>query len=90
MLETRRLRTEGLEPFKTDYDVVIGNTALTLEYLRYFKKRGAKTICWMHELEYIIKTLFTDERFIELTGSVDTIHRRLGRHGENAKRLQHR
>lgn len=85
MLETRKLRTRGLEPFKTDYDVVIGNTALTLEYLRYFKKRGSKTICWMHELEYIIKTLFTVERFAELTESVDMV---IGGSGATEKMLR--
>ncbi len=85
MLETRSLRTKGLEPFKTDYDLVMGNTAITLEYLRYFKKRGAKTICWMHELEYIIKTLFTVERFTELTSSVDMF---VGGSGATVKMLR--
>lgn len=53
------------------YDLVIGNTVATLEYLELFKRRSVKTICWLHELKYIVASFFPVNRFIELSGSVD-------------------
>ena len=67
----QRLPTYGLAPFSRNYDVVLGNTIATLEHLDYFKRKGMRTVCWMHELEFVIKSMFTPERFLELSRSVD-------------------
>lgn len=59
-----------LAPFARSYDVVLGNTILSLEYLKLFKQKGAHTICWLHELEYVIE-LFSEQKFVELSGYAD-------------------
>ena len=67
----RRVRGHGLPPFRRDYDVVLGNTIVTLDHLEYFKSKGSRTVCWIHEMEYVIESMFTRERFLELSRSVD-------------------
>lgn len=67
----RSIHSHGLPPFSRLYDVVVGNTIATLEYLEYFKTRGLRTVCWMHELEFVISSMFTRERFLELSRSID-------------------
>lgn len=60
-----------LAPFSTDYDAVVGNTVVTLDYLGYFCRRGVPTLCWIHELDFIVRSFFTDERFRELSENAD-------------------
>ncbi len=60
-----------LEPFRKDYDLVFGNTVSVVEHLNYFKSRGSRTVCWAHELEYIITSFFTPEEFVRLALGVD-------------------
>ncbi len=60
-----------LPRLRVSYDLVIGNTVATMEYLELFKRKSAKTICWLHELKYIITSFFPGNRFVELSGSVD-------------------
>jgi glycosyltransferase involved in cell wall biosynthesis len=70
------IKTEPLQsfsstaPFDRNYDVVLGNTIVSLEYLEFFKRRGFPTICWLHELEYIVKS-FSEQKFIELSDCAD-------------------
>lgn len=60
-----------LSPFEREYDIVMGNTVLSMEYLAFFKAKGFRTICWLHELEYIVTSSFSREIFVELSRSVD-------------------
>jgi glycosyltransferase involved in cell wall biosynthesis len=57
-------------PMVRNYDVVVGNTVISLEYLKSFKQKGARTICWLHELEFAVNT-FSKEKFLELADYVD-------------------
>lgn len=59
-----------LVPFNRKYDVVLGNTIVSLEYLKLFKQKGFHTICWLHELEYVVKS-FSEDRFVELSDYTD-------------------
>jgi glycosyltransferase involved in cell wall biosynthesis len=60
-----------LAPFSQTYELVVGNTLISLEYLKFFKlERGIATICWLHELEYVVK-LFSKEKFIEVSHYAD-------------------
>lgn len=59
-----------LVPFNRKYDVVLGNTVVSLEYLKFFKLKGFHTICWLHELEYVVKS-FSEEKFVELSDYTD-------------------
>ena len=59
-----------LVPFTRNYDVVLGNTIVSLEYLKFFKSKGSHTICWLHELDYVIKS-FSELKFIELSDYAD-------------------
>ena len=61
----------GNGAFRRRYDAVLGNTILSLPSLRHFKKRGVPTICWMHEMEYVVSTIFSPDEFSELARSVD-------------------
>ena len=67
----RKLRTANIPPFKRTYDAVLGNTVITLEYLELFKKKGFRTICWLHELEYVVSLFYSHERFVRLSERVD-------------------
>lgn len=53
------------------YDIVVGNTVVTLECLEVYKRRGSATVCWLHELDYVVKSFFPIDRFVELSSSVD-------------------
>ena len=64
-------RVPRVSPFFTDYDVVIGNTVLALEYLGTFQRRGIPTLCWIHELDFIVRSFFTDNRFKKLSENAD-------------------
>lgn len=57
-------------PFNRNYDAVLGNTIVSLEYLKFFKQKGSHTICWLHELEYLVKT-FSESKFVELSAYPD-------------------
>jgi glycosyltransferase involved in cell wall biosynthesis len=58
-------------PFSDSYDLVLGNTIVTLPSLKHFNGRGVRTICWMHEMEFAIRAFFSPERFAELSENVD-------------------
>jgi glycosyltransferase involved in cell wall biosynthesis len=58
-------------PYYKNYDTVVGNTAVTLEHVKYFKQRGVRTISWLHELDYAISVLIGKDRFVELANFVD-------------------
>jgi glycosyltransferase involved in cell wall biosynthesis len=57
-------------PLVKHYDVVVGNTIISLEYLKKFKQKGARTICWLHELEFAVN-IYSKEKFIALAEYVD-------------------
>ena len=57
-------------PLVKRYDVAVGNTIISLDYLKSFKQKGARTICWMHELEFAVNT-YSKEKFVELAEYVD-------------------
>ncbi len=63
-------RLPPLAPFNRNYDVVLGNTIISLEYLSFFKRKGFHTICWLHELGYIVQS-FSERKFIELSDDID-------------------
>jgi glycosyltransferase involved in cell wall biosynthesis len=50
---------------------VLGNTAVTLEQLAFFKDRGCSTFCWMHEMDYALDLNFSHERFGQLAEQMD-------------------
>jgi glycosyltransferase involved in cell wall biosynthesis len=53
------------------YSLILGNTAVTLEILNEFKKKGARTICWMHEMDFALDRFFDRETFAELARNTD-------------------
>ena len=59
--------------FTNRYGTVVGNTILTLEALEHFKKQGTRTICWVHEMPYVIKVFYETDRFVELIDKVDRL-----------------
>src|SRR4051812_5608880 len=61
----------GNSVFRRRYDAVLGNTILSLPSLQHFKKRDVPTICWMHEMEYVVSTIFSPDEFRQLAGSID-------------------
>ncbi len=69
----KKLRTRGITPLANDYDLVVGNTVGSLEYLEFFKKRrGIRTLCWLHEMRSVIESFIPETgRFAELSSSVD-------------------
>ncbi|HEX8736662.1 MAG TPA: glycosyltransferase [Pyrinomonadaceae bacterium] len=60
----------NLPPFARNYDAVLGNTVISLEYLKLFKQKGFPTISWLHELDFAVH-LFSPEKFVELSKCVD-------------------
>jgi glycosyltransferase involved in cell wall biosynthesis len=68
---SQRLITSGLAPFERDYDVIFGNTIVTARYLKFFKERGSRTICWVHELKSTLKAFWPESEFRELARFVD-------------------
>ncbi len=60
-----------LPPFSRSYDLVVGNTIVSLEYLKFFKKKNFQTICWLHELEFVVKSHYSEEKFVHLCSFVD-------------------
>ncbi len=68
----RRLSIPDLPPLNSSYDVVIGNTVGSLEFLELFGKRGVPTMCWLHEMRSVINSFFPEPgRFAELSMSVN-------------------
>ena len=68
----RRLKVPDLPPITETYDLIVGNTVASLEYLEYFKTRGIRTFCWLHEMRSVINSFYPEPgRFLELTKSVD-------------------
>lgn len=53
------------------HSLVLGNTAVTLEQLNFFKQRGCTTICWMHEMDYALDLFFPREKFSNMAGMMD-------------------
>jgi glycosyltransferase involved in cell wall biosynthesis len=69
----KRLRIPDLEPFRSDYDLVVGNTVGSLDHLEYFKSRGLRAMCWLHEMRSVIDSFFPEPgRFREVSDSVDS------------------
>ncbi len=68
----KRLSIPDLVPFRKDYDLVVGNTVGSLEHLVFFKKRGLRTVSWIHEMRSVITSFFPEPgRFAEVSKSVD-------------------
>ncbi len=68
----QKLKLPDLPPISREYDLVLGNTVASLEYLEFFKARGFRTICWLHEMRSVIESFFPEPgRFAELAKSVD-------------------
>ena len=69
---TRKVKLADLPPLGGEYDVIVGNTVGSLEHLAFFKARGFRTICWLHEMRSVIESFFPESgRFAELARSVD-------------------
>ncbi|GIU81519.1 MAG: hypothetical protein KatS3mg006_0583 [Pyrinomonadaceae bacterium] len=60
-----------IQPFSQRYDKIFANTALSLKYLKPFKERGSKTVCWIHELEFSIDLLCGRSEFIKAAEFAD-------------------
>lgn len=68
----QRPKTADLAPFSTQYDLVIGNTVGSLDHLELFKRRGNRTICWLHEMRSVIDSFYPERaRFLRVSTSVD-------------------
>ncbi|MEP6849624.1 MAG: glycosyltransferase family 4 protein [Acidobacteriota bacterium] len=69
----KSLGVEGrlLSQLTNSHNVVVGNTAASLEMLNFFKQLGLTTICWMHEMDSALDQFFTRETFSELARTVD-------------------
>lgn len=63
-------RLPRLAPFAREYDLVVGNTLISLELLEHFKQKKFPTICWLHELDYAVR-LYSEEKFARLAQFVD-------------------
>lgn len=81
-----RLRIDNIPHFERDYDVIVGNTVVTLRHLAVFKERGFRTVSWLHELDRAVEALGMTadlkllspsiDRFIVGSGAVaDMLHR---------------
>ena len=55
------------------FDLVLGNTAVSLEYLDFFKQSGCSTLCWMHEMDYALDLFYDREKFHDLASRTDEI-----------------
>lgn len=55
------------------YDVVLGNTIVTLPVLEYFGRSGSRTIAWLHEMERLILDHYAPRAFRRLCNSVDQL-----------------
>jgi glycosyltransferase involved in cell wall biosynthesis len=53
------------------YDIVVGNTILTLPVLRYFRDAGITTVAWLHEMEQTILKYYTSREFRSLCNKLD-------------------
>jgi len=68
---SQKPKLPNLAPFSRKYDAVVGNTIITLELLECFKQKKLTTFCWVHELDYVVRSIYSDERFFELAQNVD-------------------
>jgi glycosyltransferase involved in cell wall biosynthesis len=55
--------------FERHYDAVVGNTVPALDALAVFGRKGAKTVAWLHELDYAVAE-YSRERFLAATQHV--------------------
>lgn len=67
----QKQRVPDLDPFFCRYDAVIANTVVSLEHLEFFKRKNIPTLCWIHELEYVVRSFYTLERFKEISEFAD-------------------
>ena len=68
----RKLKVPDLPPITSNYNLVVGNTVASMEYLEYFKTRGMRTLCWLHEMRSVINSFYPEPgRFLALSKSVD-------------------
>jgi glycosyltransferase involved in cell wall biosynthesis len=69
---TRKVKLRDLPTLDREYNLVFGNTVASLEYLEFFKERGIRTICWLHEMRSVIESFLPKPgRFAELARSAD-------------------
>lgn len=61
----------NLSLFFRKYEVVLGNTIVTLEHLEFFKRKKIPTICWVHELEYIVRSFYSSNQFVKVLKNAD-------------------
>ena len=66
-----RLRMDNIPHFERDYDVVIGNTVVTLRHLAILKERGFRTVSWLHELDRAVEALGMTADLKLLSPSID-------------------
>ena len=59
--------------FDRKYDVVIGNTIVTLPFLERFSRRDQKIVCWMHELEGVVSSIYPKDEFRRLAELPDAL-----------------
>lgn len=72
-LSTPAFKAPEIPPFTKHYDLVLGNTVVTLEMLEHFHRKGITTACWVHEMPYVIVVFYETQRFLELIGNVDRL-----------------
>ncbi|MDP9077352.1 MAG: glycosyltransferase family 4 protein [Bacteroidota bacterium] len=59
---------------KGKYNLVYGNTIVSLPWLKIFKEdHSLKTLCCIHELSYVLSYFFTREYLIENLGATDSV-----------------
>lgn len=57
----------------SNHEAFVANTVLSLDLCIQLKRRGAKAIGWIHELDGVIDALFSRRRFKVLADEMDTI-----------------
>jgi glycosyltransferase involved in cell wall biosynthesis len=68
---SKRLKVPSLPHFERDYDTVVGNTVVTLRCVEMFKKRGFRTVSWIHELDGAVETLGLTSKLAGLARCAD-------------------
>lgn len=60
-----------LKSKQKNYDLVVANTVVSASHLKFFKKIGVPTICWLHELEFVINITVSKEKFVKSIQYID-------------------
>lgn len=69
----RLLRKDIPKELASTYDLVMGNTMVTLPVLEFFWRSGSRTVAWLHEMERLILDHYAPRAFRNLCNSVDEL-----------------